>query len=272
MPSTTRPSTGRLAGLRCLVVGAGSGIGRATAERFAIEGARLIVADVDAESLDRLAADLRETTPSIDVRTVALDVRDDEHWRRAVELAEGEYGGIDAFVNCVGIADEKPLAEFDLDRFRRVFSVNVEGAALGTSHAIRSMTRSHEEGGARGAIVHVASYSGLHAMAGAAAYCSSKAALIQLCKVAALECAEAGHAIRVNCVVPSGVRTPMWESTPMWPEIADSDEWKSPRDGPGTKRFADPDEIAAAIFFLVSEDASYVNGTALRVDGGAGAS
>jgi NAD(P)-dependent dehydrogenase (short-subunit alcohol dehydrogenase family) len=253
---------GRLAGLVALVSGAASGIGRATAVLFAREGARVALGDVDLERAERAAsAIVAEGGEAVALR---LDVTSAEAWTAALDHVLRRWNRLDVLVNSAGIADEAPLADLTLERWRRVMAVNLDGTFLGTAAAIRAM-RSH----GAGAIVNVASVSGVKASPGAPAYCASKAGAIHLTRVAALECAEAGTRIRVNCVLPGGVKTPMWERTPFWPEISRSDEWTAPRNAPAAKRFAEPEEIARVIVFLASAEASYVNGAALTVDGGA---
>ena len=119
-----------------------------------------------------------------------------------------------------------------------------------------------------GSIVHVASASGIKASPGASAYCASKAGVIQLTKTAALECTQNDDPIRVNCVVPGGVKTPMWRSMPNWSETEQSEAWNAASTTVPGKRFAEPEEIAQAIVFLACEESSFVTGAALCVDGG----
>ena len=257
-------SVARLAGKVALVTGAASGIGRSTAVLFAGEGARVGVGDIDAARAEGVAAEIRGQGGESLV--VALDVSDKEAWSGAIAKIHDRLGPLDILVNSAGIADEAPITELTSEQWSRVFSVNVEGTLLGMAAAIRSMKPA-----GRGAIVNVSSLSGVKALAGAAAYCTSKAAVIRLSQVAALECAEDGLNIRVNCVTPGGVKTPMWEKTPLWPDITKSDEWTAPADAPPLKRFAEPIEVARAILFLASDEASYVSGAALAVDGGASA-
>jgi NAD(P)-dependent dehydrogenase (short-subunit alcohol dehydrogenase family) len=121
------------------------------------------------------------------------------------------WNRLDGLVNCAGIATATPVAELTLAEWRRVHAVNLDGVFLGTRAAIRAM---QESGG--GSIVNVASLSGIETFPGAAAYASSKAAVIQFSRVAAAECAQAGKGIRVNVVAPGGVKTPMWRSLPSW--------------------------------------------------------
>lgn len=153
-----------------------------------------------------------------------------------------------------------------LEEWRHVHSVNLDGAFLGIKHAVRIM-KGQDRGGS---IVLVGSAAGLKGSAGAAAYCSSKAGLRLLARSVAVECAAAG--IRVNTVVPAGVMTPMWESMPFFEALkrdhGEAGAWEAIAAGTPLGRLADPAEVAAAILYLSSDDAAYVTGTDLVIDGG----
>jgi NAD(P)-dependent dehydrogenase (short-subunit alcohol dehydrogenase family) len=157
-----------------------------------------------------------------------------------------------------------------LEEWRRVMSVNLEGVLLGTKHGIRAM-RKH---GCGGSIVNVSSVSGVKASATAAAYCASKAAVCMLSRVAALECKAAGDGIRVNAVLPTGVKTPMWRTMPFFQDLireTGSEEEafaKMTAAGGPMDRFAEPEEVAAAVLFLASDEARIITGTELLVDDG----
>ncbi len=255
---------GRLAGKAAIVTGAASGIGRSTALLFAREGAKVAVCDIDAEGAEEVASEIRKSRR--EGMALALDVTDEKAWASCIEKVQSVWGRLDILVNSAGIADEAPLTRLTTAQWRRVLSVNLEGTFLGIASAMRAMKAT-----GRGSIVNVSSLSGVKASAGAAAYCASKAGVIQLTRVAALECANDGHNIRVNCVTPGGVKTPMWEKTPLWPGISTCEEWTAPADAPPLKRFAEPIEVARAILFLASDESSYVSGAALALDGGASA-
>jgi len=255
----------RLLGKTALISGAASGIGRATAHRFAGEGARVVVTDLDGEAAEAAASEVRR---EVGGETLArkLDVREETDWAEAMEEVAGRWGGLDLLVASAGISHARPLTEMTLEEWREVHAVNLDGVFLGTRHAVRAM----RETGRGGSIVVVGSASGVRASAGAAAYCSSKAAVRHFVKAAALECA--GDGIRVNAVVPAGVVTPMWASMPFFEDLVrehgEEGAWEVLAEGTPLRRFARPEEVAAAILYLGSDEASYVTGTELMVDGG----
>lgn len=246
-----------------LITGAASGIGKATALLFAAEGATVGLADIDPGMAQSV---VQQTDCPSTHCVIPLDVTKEEQWSAAIQQIESHCGPPDILINSAGIAEEAPIVDLPLDQWHRVFSVNLDGAFLGMQAAIRAMASRRT-----GSIVNVSSLSGIKASAGAAAYCSSKAALIQLTKVGALECASQGLSIRVNAIAPGGVKTPMWEKTPLWPDISTSDSWTAPVTAPPLNRFAEPYEVAQVILFLASDAASYISGAVLPIDGGGSA-
>jgi NAD(P)-dependent dehydrogenase (short-subunit alcohol dehydrogenase family) len=245
-------------GMTALVAGAASGIGAAVARGLAAEGARVFCADLDLEGARAVASGLPGAS------ALVLDVRNEESWSAAFGAALRESGRVDVFVNAVGVSAASPLAETDFAEWRRVLSVNLDGAFLGTKHALRVMKA--------GAIVHVGSASGTQAAAGAAAYSASKAGLAMLVKAAAKECRAAGRPIRVNLVSPAGVKTPLWRSMPFFRDLVEktgSEEAAFAAMGAaGGGSFAEPEEVARVVCFLASDAASRVTGVDLLADDG----
>ncbi|MGD9734385.1 MAG: glucose 1-dehydrogenase [Solirubrobacterales bacterium] len=242
----------RLAGKTALVSGAAGGIGRATAARLAAEGATVVLADRDARG-ERAAAELG-------CLWQALDVTRPDSWEAAVALAESETGGLDVLVNAAGILTTGSILETELEDWRRTHAVNLDGAFLGCRAAVPAMRR---RGG--GAIVNIASTSGLRGDPRTVAYDSSKAGVRGLTKEVAVHCARRRYGIRCNSVHPGSVATPMLAGlAAAQPRL--HDEWT---EGLPLGRLAEPEEIAAMVAFLVSEDASFVTGAEYRVDGGA---
>ncbi|MDI3286773.1 SDR family NAD(P)-dependent oxidoreductase [Polyangium sp. 15x6] len=255
---------GRIAGKVALVTGAGSGIGQATAELFAEEGARVVVTDIDVAAAE--AAATRIATRGGQALALELDATDEADWESVIDRVLAGWGRIDILVNNAGIASSAPLADSTLADFRRVVAVNLDSVFLGTQRGIRVM-----RGAGGGSIVNVASASGKKASAGAGAYCASKAAVVMLTKVAALE--GAPHRVRVNAVLPAGVETPMWEKQPFFQalvkELGDvRDAYTALAKTSPFARFAAPREVAAAILMCASDESSYVTGAEIVVDGG----
>ena len=254
-----------LAGKVAFITGAASGIGRATAMRFSVNGADIVAADLDFPSVTELADGI--TNSGGRALALNLDVSVESQWEDALAETLKVFGRLDVLVACAGISYAKPVEEMQLDEWRRVMAVNLDGAFLAVKHGIRAM-----RGRNSGSIVLVSSASGLKATPGASAYAASKAGLNMLAKSAALECAAAKDGIRINIVVPAGVRTPLWASMPFFQELvaAQGEEaaWAGLEASQPLGRFATPQEIAAAIDFLTSDGAATMTGSEMVIDGG----
>ena len=246
--------TGRLA----LVTGAGSGIGLAAARQLGAAGAKLVLVDRDAAALAQAAAELG---PAI-AAAIEGDVASESLWEEAAPA----LAGLDLALVNAGVVAAGPIAELAFAEWRRVLSVNLDGAFLTLRAAMRAMT---ERGGA---IVLTASVAGLKAERGVAAYGASKAAMIHLAKVAAKE--GAPSKIRVNAIAPGGVETPVWRGMPFFDELVretgSEAEAFARMAGAATPlgRYARPEEIAGQILFLLSDAAATITGTTLTSDGG----
>ncbi|MFC3164736.1 SDR family oxidoreductase [Ciceribacter thiooxidans] len=235
-----------------IITGASSGIGRATALRFAREGAALVVNARGEEALSRLADDVAATGAK--VVAVAGDISDEETHRRLVDAALENFGGLDIAVNNAGTAGPyKPLADVSLEEWQETLAVNLTGAFLGARAQIAAMLAT---GG--GSIVFTSTFVGTSVgIPGMAAYGTSKAALMGLVKGITADYGASG--IRCNALLPGGVDTPLAGD-------AAQKEWAAGLHA--MKRIADPEEIAAAALFLASPMASFVTGSALYADGG----
>jgi NAD(P)-dependent dehydrogenase (short-subunit alcohol dehydrogenase family) len=264
MSDAPRPGEGRVAGKVALVAGAGSGIGRATALLLAGHGASLLCTDLDAAAAEATAAAI--TAAGGTASSCPLDVTSEAAWCEATEQVLRTWGRLDILVNSAGISFARPVEEMTLEEWRRVLAVNLDGAFLGTKHAVRAM-RKHPEGGS---IVNVSSASGVKASPGASAYCASKAGVGMLSKTAALECQRAGDNIRVNAVLPSGVKTPLWKAMPFFRDLiaqtgSEEAAFRALAQG---GRFAEPEEIALAILYLASDESRFVTGVEFVIDNG----
>lgn len=250
-----------------LVTGAASGIGQATACAFGQAGALVWCADLDLEKAQETARQI--ATSGGTGHAIQLDVTVETDWEKAMEAVLQDSGRLDVLVNSAGISHAAPIAEMSLEEWRRVLAINLDGTFLGTKHAVRAM----RQAGGSGAIINISSASGLKAAPGASAYCASKAAVIMFSQTVAKECIAHGDRIRVNCICPAGVKTPMWETMPFFQELigqtgsvdgAYAVLAKDAIEG----RFAEAAEIAQAALYLASDAGRYVTGTELVVDGG----
>jgi len=250
----------RFQGKVALVTGGGSGIGRATCLRFAEEGASVVVADIDEKRGHVVADEIRGTgKKAIFVRT---DVADESSVRDAVSRTAAEYGGIDILVNSAAVFVLKGI-DATVEEWRKVLDVNVMGSALMAKHVVPYLRKA---GG--GAIVNLGSISSFIAQPQFVTYNTTKTAILGLTRCLALDLAPDN--IRVNAVCPGAVWTPivmdLTAQAGMDRKAADA----SPQWGGAhmIKRIADPREIANAILFLASSEASFVTAESLMVDGG----
>ncbi|MFN3232538.1 MAG: SDR family NAD(P)-dependent oxidoreductase [Alphaproteobacteria bacterium] len=250
----------RLEGKVALVTGGGSGIGRATCERLASEGAHVVAVDVN-------DAGGAETVVSVkDAGGVCvyhhLDVTSETGWQVLIESIEAEQGRLDILVNNAGLYRRGFLDDMELDEFRRLFAVNVEGVFLGMKYAARLMRKS---GG--GSIINLSSGAGLIGSPGGIGYCGTKGAVRLMSKAAGVELPRYG--IRVNSVHPGYVDTPMGASV-IDAIGGDPDQRREQltRAVP-IRDWANPEDIANGIAFLASDDSRYMTGSELVIDGGA---
>lgn len=241
-----------------LITGGSSGIGLACVKAFAERGARVIAASLDSAPEDARLGDLGER-----VSFIGLDVRSERQWARCMQAVVEQHGCLDVLINSAGVLLHASIEDTSLEQFRAVQAVNVEGVFLGCKAAIAVMK---SRGG--GVIVNLSSIAAMRGVAKLAAYNAAKGAVRLLTKSVALHCAEHRYDIRCVSVHPSYIDTPMTRR-----EIAAADD-------PGKlrsvyervsplNRMGKPEEVAAAILFLASREASFVNGAEIPVDGGA---
>ncbi len=243
----------RMEGKVAIVTGAAAGIGRAIALMLAREGARVVITDVDDEAGAATAAEAGG-----EAIYLPLDVADEEQWQGVFTETKERFGGLDILVNNAGIGSPEVAPEkVDMQAWRRVQSINLEGTFLGCKYAMPMM----QEGGG-GAIINISSVAAFVATANDLVYGTSKAGVRQMTQSLALHCARTRSGIRINSIHPGAIKTPGVVKRRS-AEILDRVEASIPMGHMG-----EPDDIACATLFLASEEAKYITGQSLIVDGG----
>jgi NAD(P)-dependent dehydrogenase (short-subunit alcohol dehydrogenase family) len=237
-----------------LVTGAGSGIGRATALRLGSEGARVYALDVQADALDALAGQLKQSGTAAQTRV--CDVAQRAQCFAAVQAAVDAFGRLDVLCNIAGIVRFAHAHEMSEADWNRILAVNLSGPFFLSQAAIPQLIRT------RGCIVNVASNAGLMGQAYTAAYCASKGGLVNLTRALAMEYMR--EPIRINAVAPSGTRTNLVQQV----EIREEYDRELLGRFMGMRGMSEPDEIAAAIAYLASDEARSVHGAIWSVDNG----
>jgi NAD(P)-dependent dehydrogenase (short-subunit alcohol dehydrogenase family) len=249
---------GRVSGKVALVTGAASGIGRASAEAPAREGAAIILTDV--QDGEEAAAAIRSVGGK--ARFVRHDVASESDWRDVITSIETTERRLDILVNNAGIAVAGMIHELSLEDWRRQMAVNVDGVFLGVKTALPLMRK-----GKAGSIVNISSIAGLRGAANLSAYCTSKGAVRLFTKSVAIECAAMQDGIRCNSVHPGLIETPIWRQVvPGSNEPMDLDAAAALR--VPMRRKGWPEDIAKVVLFLASEDSGYMTGEEVVVDGG----
>jgi glucose 1-dehydrogenase len=242
-------TAGRFAGKTVIVTGAASGIGGATAGRLAAEGARLILVDL-ADQVDEDADELRAGGAA--AVAVQGDVAEEDTWQRAARLARSAYGGVDVLVSNAAVNHRLPVHKLNRARWDAELAVNLTATFLGVRACLPDLIER------RGSVVVTSSVHALIGLPGNPGYAAAKGGLTALTRQLA---AEYGPAVRVNAVLPGPILTRAWDGT------SEEDRQRS-IEQTAAKRFGTPAEVAAAIAFLASADASYITGASLTVDGG----
>jgi 3(or 17)beta-hydroxysteroid dehydrogenase len=240
-----------------MVTGAASGIGEACARGLAEDGFFVLVADINAEDAERVAA-------SINGKAVILDVTSEQAWTDVFALIAKDYGVLDVLVNNAGGGAPAPILMTSYESWKKQIDLNLNSYFLGVKNAMKMMVERGE-----GSIINMSSLAAFRGTPGNAAYCAAKAGIYLLTKTAALEATFTGAKVRINSVHPGLIATEsatmvVSRSTGVAPENAfDAISKNIPLKRPG-----EPDEIAATVRFLASDAASYITGTSINVDGG----
>lgn len=243
--------TGRLQDKVAIVTGGARGMGEATIRLFAREGAKVVIADVLEAEGQALAADIGDAA-----MFQRLDVSDEASWTALVDAVIARHARIDALVNNAAVVAFGPITDLSVADIDRVLGINVKGTMLGMKHVGAKMCAA-----GRGSIVNISSVDGLRGVNSVSLYSSSKWAVRGFTKSAALEFGHQG--VRVNSVHPGGVNTAMGN-----PQALEGDAKNAGYERVPLQRIGEPEEIAAASLFLCSDDASYICGAELAVDGG----
>ncbi|WP_164669351.1 SDR family NAD(P)-dependent oxidoreductase [Virgibacillus doumboii] len=244
-----------------LITGGAGGIGRATAQLFLDNGAKVVLVDINQEALDNAKNGLNADKDRIHV--VQANVTDEDDVKNYVKETVDTFGKIDVFFNNAGVNGPfEMIKDLEKEQFEQILSINVTGVFLGLKHVIR-----HMETQGYGSIVNTASNAAYIGSAGMAGYIASKHGVAGLTKTAALEAA--GNGIRVNAVAPAAIDTQMLADiqnniTPGEPETSG----EAIKQGIPVGRFGAPDEVAQVVYFLASDNASFVNGSLYNADGG----
>ena len=253
----------RIQGKIALITGSARGIGQATAELFAAEGAHVIISDINDSDGIKVAESIGESA-----RYIHLDVSQESDWENAVKFIKQTYGQLDILVNNAGITGfleskgPHDPENLDLESWHIVHKTNLDGVALGCKYAIKLMKQSTNT-----SIVNVSSRSGIVGIPGAAAYASSKAAVRNHSKSVALYCADQGYSIRCNSIHPGAIYTPMWDA--MLGEGTQREEaLKEVASGVPLGRMGEANDVAYAALYLASDESKYVTGIELNIDGG----
>ncbi len=244
---------GRVAGKVALITGAASGMGRADAVALAAEGARVVVADLNEEAGQAVAAEIGDAAVF-----KRLDVTDEDNWQQVIADTVAQFGGLHILVNNAGLMLLGTIIDTELSDFRKTNAVNTEGVFLGCKHAIPAIAAS---GG--GSIINMSSVAAMQGMSFVAAYSASKGAVRALTKSAALYCKEQKNGVRCNSIHPDGVKTPMVVKVATGADTATREEIEKVARG---SNMCEPVDIANLVLYLASDESRFINGAEMLID------
>jgi len=254
---------GRVADKKAFVTGAAQGLGAAIARRLVEEGAKVTLADLNAEGARAMAAEINRAQPG-SAFAVPLDVTREDQWIYALEEADEQMGGLSVLVNNAGVFQQGDVEQLSFEDFKRSMSVNVDSVFLGAKHALKYLRQNPP-----GSIVNISSISGLIAGHNMAAYNASKAAVWMLSKSIALHCARQGLDVRSNSVHPTFIDTPLLDG--LRAQLGEAEAAaKLARQVP-LGRIGEPRDVADAVLYLASDESRLVTGAELKIDGGVSA-
>jgi len=245
---------GRLDGKVAIVTAGASGIGKGAVKAFVREGARVIIGDPDTEGIGALIGQLGHNS----VDGAAVDVRDEAAVERMVEQAVRRFGRLDIAVNNAGVGGFAPIQDYPREDWDRVLGISLTGTFLCIKHEAKRLIAQ----GAGGSIINIASLNAIQATEGFAAYCSAKAGVAMLTKVAALELGR--HKVRVNAVGPGLIHTPATAGMLAVPGLEEAFIREAP-----IGRAGEPEDVANLLVYLASDESSLMTGQTLYIDGGA---
>ncbi len=255
---------GRVVGKSAIVTGGASGIGAACARRLAAEGAAVMVADMNEQMGGDVVAAIEAAGGT--ACFLKLDVTDEAQWIDAMALIKARFGGLNIAVNCAGttVTSLQYPTEIDLDEWRRIMSVNLDGIFLANKHQVALMEQTAP---VNGSVINLSSVLGIVGQPGISPYNASKGGVRLFTKSLALSCAQKGVNIRANSVHPGFIRTPMLEvSISRMPSREEGLKFYNALQPIG--RLGEPDDIANGVLYLASDEASFVTGSELIIDGG----
>jgi NAD(P)-dependent dehydrogenase (short-subunit alcohol dehydrogenase family) len=253
--------TGRVQGKKVFITGAAQGLGAAMARALAKEGGQIALADLNLDGARAVAAEINAAQGNGTAHAFPLDVTDEAQWITALGAANAAMGGVSGLINNAGIAFHSDIETTDLADWKRMMSINVDSVFLGAKHALKYLRANQP-----GSIVNISSIAGLIASHNTAAYNASKAAVWLLSKSIALHCAKQKLDIRSNSIHPTFVATPILD--PLRQAFgAEEAEAKLARQVP-LGRIGQPEDVAAAAVYLISDESRFVTASEIKVDGG----